>query len=301
MDFHANVHSQCQPNVTMDSPVNANIAGFYDEVFAKPVKQEPAYDLEHSESGLDFFPSEESIDLGAYIGGRFDASNTGDEIVRQLGSLASQVQERYVNNAAPALSALQPSQLVDLTSPQQPADATVMHYQTLLQPTNNVQINVSQHHQVIGEQMHTDSIVPESYLPGGFQVDQVVDIETQDVHSTSTSCASSPGLPTISETADSPSGTTTGSGGSKRKRAAPPPGTVEYKQKRERNNIAVRKSRLKTKQKNRELQDKVGELQGENSSLKKRVEMLTKELTVLKSLFTNVGKPAPARLSKAVE
>jgi len=286
----------------MDSPVNA-LTGFYDEVSAKPVKQEPAYDhdLEHSgEFGLDYFPSEESIDLGAYIGGRFDTQGTGDEIVRQLGSLASQ--ERYVNDATPVLSALQPSQLVDLTSPQQPTDTAVMHYQNLLQTTTNVQMNVSHPHQVIGgEQMQSDSIVPESYLPGAFQIDQVVDIETQDVHSTSTSCASSPGFPTPSETADSPSGTTTGSGGSKRKRPAPPPGTVEYKEKRQRNNIAVRKSRLKTKQKNRELQDKVGELQGENSSLKKRVEMLTKELTVLKSLFTNVGKTAPARLNKAVE
>lgn len=299
MDFHANVHSQCQPNVTMDhSPVNAD---FYDEVSAKPVKQEPAYDLEQSaEFGLEFFPSEESIDLGAYIGGRFDTPNTGDESVRQLGSFASQVND----GGAPVLSALQAPEFVDLTSPQQPGGAAVMHYQNLLQPTTNVQMNVSQSHQVIGEQImhngHTDSIVPESYIPAGFAVEQVID-ESQDVHSTSTSCASSPGLPTISETADSPSGTTTGSGGSKRKRPAPPPGTHEYKQKRERNNIAVRKSRLKTKQKNRELQDKVGELQGENSSLKKRVEMLTKELTVLKSLFTNVGKPAPARLSKAVE
>ncbi|XP_022111261.1 CCAAT/enhancer-binding protein alpha-like [Acanthaster planci] len=71
----------------------------------------------------------------------------------------------------------------------------------------------------------------------------------------------------------------------------------EYRQKRVKNNIAVRRSREKSKAKSLELQSKVKELTSENERLNKRVELLTKELTVLKSLFTNVGKSAPTSLA----
>lgn len=70
----------------------------------------------------------------------------------------------------------------------------------------------------------------------------------------------------------------------------------EYRQKRERNNVAVRKSRMKSKEKHVGLQKRVDELTSENSRLNKKVELLTKELTVLKSLFTNVGKQPPKQL-----
>ncbi|XP_064467830.1 CCAAT/enhancer-binding protein alpha-like [Ornithodoros turicata] len=65
----------------------------------------------------------------------------------------------------------------------------------------------------------------------------------------------------------------------------------EYRRRRERNNIAVRKSREKAKQRSRDTERKVSELNRENDSLRKKVELLTKELTVLKSLLTNVGVP----------
>lgn len=74
----------------------------------------------------------------------------------------------------------------------------------------------------------------------------------------------------------------------------------EYKEKRERNNVAVRKSRMKSKEKNSGLQVRVDELTTENNRLNKRVELLTKELTVLKSLFTNVGKQPPSKLLGAI-
>ncbi|XP_070576047.1 CCAAT/enhancer-binding protein epsilon-like [Ptychodera flava] len=67
----------------------------------------------------------------------------------------------------------------------------------------------------------------------------------------------------------------------------------EYRQRRQRNNVAVRKSREKTKQKQQETQQKVSQLQEENERLQKKVELLSKELTVLKTLFTNVGVAAP--------
>lgn len=65
----------------------------------------------------------------------------------------------------------------------------------------------------------------------------------------------------------------------------------EYKKRRERNNIAVRKSREKAKVRSRETEKKVSELARENDGLRKRVDMLSKELNVLKSLLTNVGVP----------
>ncbi|KAF0289054.1 CCAAT/enhancer-binding protein epsilon [Amphibalanus amphitrite] len=80
------------------------------------------------------------------------------------------------------------------------------------------------------------------------------------------------------------------SGGSKHspsKRISP--GSEEYRRRRERNNVAVRKSREKAKMRCRETEERVKFLSRENEGLHKRVEMMTKELTVLKNLFANVG------------
>lgn len=66
-------------------------------------------------------------------------------------------------------------------------------------------------------------------------------------------------------------------------------GSNEYRQKRERNNIAVRKSRFKSKQKYVETQHKVDELAEENTRLQSKVDFLTKELNVLRSLFSTTG------------
>lgn len=63
--------------------------------------------------------------------------------------------------------------------------------------------------------------------------------------------------------------------------------TEEYRQKRERNNIAVRKSRFKTKQKFVDTLMKVEELTEENDRLRSRVDHLTKELSALRGLFSN--------------
>lgn len=63
----------------------------------------------------------------------------------------------------------------------------------------------------------------------------------------------------------------------------------EYRRRRERNNIAVRKSREKAKIRSRETEEKVKLLVKENDRLNKRIELLTEELAVLRSLFANVG------------
>lgn len=65
----------------------------------------------------------------------------------------------------------------------------------------------------------------------------------------------------------------------------------EYRRRRERNNIAVRKSREKAKLRSRETERKVSELVRENDSLRKRVELLSRELSVLKNVLTNAGLP----------
>ncbi|KAI5088760.1 CCAAT/enhancer-binding protein alpha [Silurus meridionalis] len=59
----------------------------------------------------------------------------------------------------------------------------------------------------------------------------------------------------------------------------------EYRLRRERNNVAVRKSRDKAKMRNAETQQKVIELSADNDRLRKRVEHLTRELETLRGIF----------------
>ncbi|KAM3604941.1 uncharacterized protein V6R79_018398 [Siganus canaliculatus] len=61
--------------------------------------------------------------------------------------------------------------------------------------------------------------------------------------------------------------------------------SLEYRQRRERNNIAVRKSRDKAKMRNLEMQQKMIELSSENDRLHKTIEQLTRELTGLRDFF----------------
>jgi CCAAT/enhancer binding protein (C/EBP) len=63
----------------------------------------------------------------------------------------------------------------------------------------------------------------------------------------------------------------------------------EYKRRRERNNIAVRKSREKAKIRSRETEERVKILAKENERLQKKIELLSEELTFLRSFFSNVG------------
>lgn len=84
--------------------------------------------------------------------------------------------------------------------------------------------------------------------------------------------------------------------GSKRK--APEKHSVEYREKRNRNNIAVRKSRNKSKQRISETENRVKELEDENGVLQNKIALLTKELNVLKSLFSSAGVPQPSSPSK---
>uniref|UniRef100_A0A3P9KZS5 CCAAT/enhancer-binding protein gamma n=1 Tax=Oryzias latipes TaxID=8090 RepID=A0A3P9KZS5_ORYLA len=59
----------------------------------------------------------------------------------------------------------------------------------------------------------------------------------------------------------------------------------EYRQRRERNNLAVKKSRMRSKQKALDTQQRVNELKEENERLEAKIKLLSKELSVLKDLF----------------
>ena len=61
--------------------------------------------------------------------------------------------------------------------------------------------------------------------------------------------------------------------------------SVEYKKRRERNNMAVKKSRNKSKARTQQTMQRVNELKEENEKLETKVKILSKELSFLKDLF----------------
>nr|XP_006639475.1 PREDICTED: CCAAT/enhancer-binding protein beta [Lepisosteus oculatus] len=104
----------------------------------------------------------------------------------------------------------------------------------------------------------------------------------------SSSCSSPPGTPAPPGAGGSPSHGKMSSGSKGKKRLEKD--SEEYRQRRERNNIAVRKSRDKAKQRNMETQHKVLELAAENERLQKRVEHLSRELATLRNLLSATGQ-----------
>lgn len=76
-----------------------------------------------------------------------------------------------------------------------------------------------------------------------------------------------------------------------RKRRQPQKDTNEYLQKRERNNVAVKKSREKARTKQQETNDLVGKLRNENKTLETKVSILSKELDLLRGIFADRISP----------
>ncbi|XP_015223512.1 CCAAT/enhancer-binding protein gamma [Lepisosteus oculatus] len=72
---------------------------------------------------------------------------------------------------------------------------------------------------------------------------------------------------------------------SKSKKSNPDKDSDEYRMRRERNNLAVKKSRMRSKQKAQDTQQRVNELKEENERLEAKIKLLSKELSVLKDLF----------------
>lgn len=110
-----------------------------------------------------------------------------------------------------------------------------------------------------------------------------------NISTASSSSSSPPGTPALPGKGRSPlQGGKMSSGGKGKKRLEKD--SEEYKQRRERNNLAVRKSRDKAKIRNMETQHKVLELAAENDRLQKRVEQLSRELATLRNLLSATGQ-----------
>eukprot|EP00794_Sanderia_malayensis_P006014 gene6014-6712_t len=91
------------------------------------------------------------------------------------------------------------------------------------------------------------------------------------------------------------------SGSSYQQNTRPPSASLEksseeYARKRMRNNMAVKKSRDRSKKRIIETQERVDQLTRENGELNQKVTLLSKELTVLRALFTNGGFTVPCNL-----
>jgi len=123
-------------------------------------------------------------------------------------------------------------------------------------------------------------------------------VKTEPVSSSSESTCSYDN--TTPGTSRSASYSKTLSSRSKGKRSLPKD-SDEYKAKRARNNVAVRRSRDKAKLRQVETEQRVRTLSEDNDKLNKKVELLTKELTVLKGLFLNVGASLPEDLQKYLQ
>lgn len=97
------------------------------------------------------------------------------------------------------------------------------------------------------------------------------------------------GLPTLSEMAANTGFTETRDLCEKKSKKHFDKASEEYRRRRERNNQAVRKSREKAKQRSKDTERRVNDLVSENDKLRKRMELLSKELSVLKNLLSSAG------------
>lgn len=82
-------------------------------------------------------------------------------------------------------------------------------------------------------------------------------------------------------------------------KSSDPENDEDYRKKRDRNNQAVKRSRVKSKQKTMETQSKVNELRVKNKVLEGKIEGLKKELELLKDLFLAQAKAKSDKVSDA--
>ncbi|XP_038066322.1 CCAAT/enhancer-binding protein beta-like [Patiria miniata] len=244
------------------------------------------------------FQNENSIDLNAYI----NPSTSPTDGFIQLSDLLP---------SSPPKSTI-PTELPPLIRPEE-AETSQSTSRHTLQHTSSPSVTVANlpdsmpsshpqfmsHHQDCQEgaaALQVKVEPSEQVEPAEYYQEEEYDYDDDDA-STYTSGPSRPSSPISQTPSQRGRKLTSKSSSSRRVRPIPDKDSEEYRQKRVKNNIAVRRSREKSKAKSYELQGKVKELTTENDRLNKRVELLTKELTVLKSLFTNVGKSAPPSLA----
>ena len=98
----------------------------------------------------------------------------------------------------------------------------------------------------------------------------------------------------FSESSESTANVSASTKPSAKKRKQLDKGSDEYRKRREKNNEAVKKSRIKSKAKTVETQDQVNQLIHENQLLNQKVASLTKEFELLKDLYQAHAKYAPS-------
>ncbi|XP_077420377.1 CCAAT/enhancer-binding protein gamma [Vanacampus margaritifer] len=113
-------------------------------------------------------------------------------------------------------------------------------------------------------------------------------IQSQSAAVAASRTSAAPALPQqlpqlVSAQPSSPGGKAAAPG--KMKKAQAEKDSDEYRQRRERNNLAVKKSRQRSKQKAMDTQQRVNQLKEENERLEAKIKLLSKELSVLKDLF----------------
>ncbi|XP_048872032.1 CCAAT/enhancer-binding protein beta [Brienomyrus brachyistius] len=129
----------------------------------------------------------------------------------------------------------------------------------------------------------------------GYEVRQYLQYQSNpsgslgNISTDSSTCSSPPGTPTPQEKGRNPQQNGKMPSATKGKKRLDKD-SDEYRQRRERNNLAVRKSRDKAKLRNIETQNKVLELTAENHRLQKRVEQLSGELATLRNLLSATGQ-----------
>lgn len=293
---HFNVYSPCASD--MDSTSN-----FYDTDF---------FGTETPEKNQKFLFESEPIDFNDEIGGLYEHENSIDfsQYIHQSGEQPNHnfdiLQNFGLSTSPPKPHEFTLPPLINIKpDPDAPVDDLISEIDTApctpavtdsnpASPRSNPDDTTGEHMPQIDELQDGEALPSTGnyYVQQGGQTSHqqlVFYQEPNETASEPSSAQSSPGGPRSK-------------GGAKRARARAPVDkeSEEYRLKRERNNIAVRKSRMKSKEKHVGLQKRVDELTTENSRLNKKVELLTKELTVLKSLFTNVGKQPPKQLMNAL-
>lgn len=90
-------------------------------------------------------------------------------------------------------------------------------------------------------------------------------------------------------------------GGPVKKKRQPEKGTREYFEKRARNNLAIRKCREKAKLKQNEMENRLQYLESENMQLKGKLDVMTKQLDILKDFVISNSANLPESIAKVAK
>lgn len=201
------------------------------------------------------------------------------EVIVIAGSIKHSVQAKKMSYYDFTKAHLQPSvqsqqSSFDLSQNSQP-DMMVQHTSSSI-PTNSYMSNMSQQYPQHLQQSMLPSVINYSNEDSGESTNNLQSNRKQSMFGADDEASSS-----ASDTSRIPQSST----GPKRKRKPLVKGSDEYKRRRERNNEAVKKSRIKSKEKTCETQEKVNELAVENKNLLEKVSTLSREFELLKDLY----------------